>query len=249
MEILRTHQISAAVIDIIEGTKEHCYLITPYLRSWPILERTFAKASELGTKLTFIVRSDPKTEKAVMTMNRKYGFEVIVLERLHTKLYLNEKTAVVSSMNLYDSSNEYNYELALRIRNHHQVRQFRKEIVEQDLLALTPKLHLPGAFQAEIEARAKAAAEFREEMKRRGFCVNCAEKLEFDQSGSIVSPRIVRCRPCWNMAPWIEEEFCWPIKFCHYCGESLQSVLTQPYHHARTCRVARVMQPYVEAVV
>ncbi len=231
MEILRTHQISAAVIDLIEETKEHCYLVTPYLRPWPILERAFAKARELGTKLTLIVRHEAKAEKAIMAMNDVYGFEVIVLERLHTKLYLNEKTAVVSSMNLYDSSNENNYELALRIRIGSQVRQLRKEIIEQDLLALSPRLHLPGRFQAEVEARAKAVTTFREELKSRGFCVSCAEKIDFDQTGSILSPRIVRCKPCWAMEPWIEAEYRWPIKFCHYCGEGLQSVLAQPYHH------------------
>ena len=234
-EYLKTHRISPAIIDIIETTRKHCYLVTPYIKPWPVLERTFNKASESGTRITVILRAEQNSRQVGRRLNDSYGFEVIVLERLHTKLYLNEQCALIGSMNLYDSSNERNYELAIHTSHPSFVRELREEVVQQDLLALDPVEHLQGSFHEEEVVRRRVMEAFERDLDNRGFCVTCGTKIEFDRAGLVRTPRIVRCRPCWAKAPYIAEEYRWPISYCHYCGGDFDSVLVEPSHHA--CRV------------
>jgi hypothetical protein len=229
-KILRTHQISAAVIELIEETKEYCYLVSPYIKMWHLLDRALAKASEQSKRITVITRAGSENNFDVRKLNESYGFEVVVLDFLHTKLYLNEKSAVVSSMNLYDTSSTRNHELALHLRQH-EARKLKQEIIDQDLLALQPVHRFAGRHTAAQKAEQEQVLAFKADLEARGYCVACGEKIDFDDSGSVLSPTIIRCKPCWAKRPWIETPFRFRIRHCHYCGESLDSVLSQPYHH------------------
>ncbi len=46
-------------------------------------------------------------------MLRRLGVNVIVVKRLHTKLYINERECIVSSMNLSETSDNHSKEMGL----------------------------------------------------------------------------------------------------------------------------------------
>lgn len=222
-EILKTHHISAAVIDIIEQTKVQCFLVSPYVQEWPLLSRALDIAAEKKTKVTQIIRNDAKNLSKIEADARRRGFELVVLPRLHTKLYLNERTAVVSSMNLYDSSNHQNYEVAVRWRDDFAAK-LRREIIEGDLLRLAPHSRIPGWFEEERQNSLRVRTEFEGQLSTRGFCVVCGTKMELD-----TAKIVVRCKPCWSRSPDALPRL--RISFCHYCGQSFEGQLGEPMHH------------------
>lgn len=230
--ILKTHQISAEVIELIGSTERQCYLVTPYLRSWPLLNRSLDKAKDQEKQVTVFVRSGEQGKNGIPELQRRYQFELFAVENLHTKLYLNERTAIISSMNLYDSSKERNHELAYLFEGTRTAQEFKKLIVEDELLAASPGEHVPGWFHSVEAKRIESRRALESTFEEKGFCVSCGTKIELDQStGKILQPKIIRCRVCWAKQPFIDNPFKYKIRFCHYCGQKLDSILDEPFHH------------------
>jgi hypothetical protein len=230
MQILHTHSISAAVIDLIRESQKYCYLVTPYIRPWPLLRRALEVATETRKRITLIVRNEKESLATSRRLHADLAIEVYAFDRLHTKLYLNEKAAVVSSMNLFDSSNESNFEVAILWKDPGSARRLKEEVIDHELLRLPPKEHLKGWFNAEEDSRSSGMRHFERQLDQRGFCVTCGIKMDFDRDPSVLSARITRCKPCWAQAPLIDEPNRFRIRNCHYCGEQLSSVLTFPFH-------------------
>ncbi|AZR74661.1 hypothetical protein BBF96_15540 [Anoxybacter fermentans] len=136
-KILTSHQIPGAVIDLIEETKEFCFLITPYYKPWNLLERALEKAANLEKKIVFIFRARDSLTNEMKLLNEKFGFDVVMVENLHTKLYMNERKVILSSMNLYDSSKENNYELGYILEGKRQAQEFKEKIIGGDILCVS----------------------------------------------------------------------------------------------------------------
>lgn len=228
-DFLRSHQVSAAIVDLIEGTKQQCYLVTPWVRPWAALERALEKASARDTRVTFILRNDPeKRHREIATrLNENLGFEVLLLDNLHTKFYMNERLALVGSMNLYDVSQSKNLELVAVVTSEHEIRRLRREVIEEDLLAVQPTAHLHGRFHDARSRERTRLAELAEELAARGFCVTCGERMELEKS---MEPYVVRCRTSYAQAPNIPDPRSYQTKSCHYCGSPHPSVLARPLH-------------------
>lgn len=240
-DILLNHQISAEIISLIESTKEYCFLVTPYYKPWPLLNRTLEKAALLEKKIVFIFRYGEMKEQLIDHI-RKFNFDIHLVEKLHTKLYLNERTAILTSMNLYDASKEQNYEVGYIFSSSYDARKFRTEVIENDILAIKPKLSIPGRYasyqQSKVEEQlAKERQQKEEEEKRErikvekfkkikehlndsGYCIRCNTDIRLNPS----RPYCDRCYKTWSSfgnVDYIE-------RFCHSCGRDYQSSLSVP---------------------
>ena len=109
--LLKTHEISSAIIDLLDETKDRCYIITPYIKPWIQLENAFKRFSEHEKKLTLILCNNNNSFNHgnsnldfIKEYNKKYNFEAYVFENIHMKLYLNDSSLILTSMNLYNSS-------------------------------------------------------------------------------------------------------------------------------------------------
>lgn len=237
-KILTIHQIPGAIIDLIEETRDYCYLVTPYYQPWAVLERALKKASAQQKKLVFIFRAGSLTPE-MKSLNEEYGFEVIMVHKLHTKLYLNERKAIISSMNLYGTSKENNYELGYVIEESRTVRELRDKIIDDDILGLEPALHLRAKGLAALrKSQERAAAEQhleREDLRRAnydekhenaGYCIRCAKRIPHNPA----FPLCERCYEMWSryMNPDYQENY------CHTCGRKADTSKSQP--HCSRCR-------------
>jgi len=225
-EILTIHQIPGTIIEIIEETKEFCYLITPYYKPWPLLERSLNKAAQQRKKIVLIARADQDDSWEVERFNSEYGFDTIEVERLHTKLYLNEKTVLVSSMNLYESSKEYNYELGILLKGSMHSRLFFQKIIENDILSLKPNRHLAGNYSDALTRLfehnhtndyLKGTQPDKEES---GYCIRCHATID-------KSYYYVLCNECFEK--WREyQNMEYQEKYCHHCGRDWSTSKAKP---------------------
>ena len=218
--ILLNHQISAEIISLIESSEEYCFLITPYYKPWPILNRGLEKAASNAKKIIFIFRNGDVKENIINDLN-KMGFDVHLVEKLHTKLYLNEKTAIITSMNLYDVSKEFNYEVGYKFQNSFEVKNFKSEVIEKDILGTTPKLSFPGRYSAYLENSGK-------DQKRTstnitdialGYCLSCRAEIPFDFNRPF-------CLECYKI--WAKKNYQTKENYCHSCGSRFRSSYDQP---------------------
>ncbi len=101
---------------LINNTKEKLILISPYLKIGDRVKQSLADQNRLKVDIRLIYGKDdlqPAEHNWLMSL----GFvRLSFLKDLHAKCYLNEKEAIVTSMNLHEFSQVNNYEMGIYIR-------------------------------------------------------------------------------------------------------------------------------------
>jgi phosphatidylserine/phosphatidylglycerophosphate/cardiolipin synthase-like enzyme len=98
-------EVASEVLAIVREAEKYVVVVTPYLDLWGHAQDAFRLAVKKGTKVTVILRHDPEKLKGDdvgwLVSN---GIKVQAREYLHAKIYLNEHSVLVSSMNLTEFS-------------------------------------------------------------------------------------------------------------------------------------------------
>lgn len=118
MDVLSSTQISAEVLNLIESAKQVLVLVSPYFDPWDRLLQEIRRATlRPGLKVVLLLRGgdDRAKQEEKARELASLGVQVSYLSRLHAKVYLNERQALVTSMNLLKSSALDSWELALRL--------------------------------------------------------------------------------------------------------------------------------------
>lgn len=112
---LRTSGISAGLEDLIREAKERLYIISPYLKlSDNIKELLNDKEREkVEVRIIFGKQELNPTEMGYLE-NLKY-VRLYFSKNLHAKCYLNERKMIITSMNLYEFSQQNNREMGIQI--------------------------------------------------------------------------------------------------------------------------------------
>jgi len=235
-KILRTHEISTEIINLIEESKEYCYLVTPYFKPWPLFNRAIEKAAKQEKNIVFVFRYDQQDLSLMKRLNTDFDFDVIFIDNLHSKLYINESKVILTSMNLYERSKELNFETGYLLDRKSTAKKFLEDVIRGDLLSIKPALFLSGRYgkklreekeeakKKEIEKienlkKVQGANQFRSNNQggsfvpknQTGYCIRC--RVQIPQSNYITM-----CNNCYQTwASWGDGEF--PERYCHLCGK------------------------------
>ncbi|MCG9881729.1 MAG: hypothetical protein MH472_14120 [Bacteroidia bacterium] len=219
---LKTYELTTEILNLISSTDSYCYIVSPYVKIWPHLDRVLSIASKKEAIITFVIREDIKSNELIQKLNVEFGFEVIVIKNLHIKLYLNEDKCLFSTMNLYDSSKQNNLELGYYVNNPVDI---KREIIEDYILADKTAIRYPGKFEAKRNQILDKVSAAKEILESQGFCVDCRKRILPDFNP--YNPRKVRCRDCYFKTEFLNVE----IKYCHYCGLEHNSTDRKPFHY------------------
>ncbi len=122
MKLIKPKEISGAIMTLIEEADEKVIIISPYynIQQWKKLLNSLSSLKRRNVDIEFYVR-----EGEVNSINelKCQGFSAIPISNLHTKLYLNEKEAIVSSMNLNISSDTNSLDIALKTENNEEYKE------------------------------------------------------------------------------------------------------------------------------
>lgn len=106
---LTTHGLNFYIENIIKNAKEFIYLVTPYFKLEKRLEELILSQKQKGIKIYVVCRVDD--------LKKEISIADTVFDRknLHAKCFLNEKEALIGSLNLYDFSQINNDEMGFYI--------------------------------------------------------------------------------------------------------------------------------------
>ena len=111
------------IFGLIRDSKSWLYLVSPYNRHPQQLRELLTQAIERGVSVTMLYRDD-KDQREGVTYLEDLSATVLPVEWLHSKVYMNESTALASSMNLLDSSFNNSSEFCIRIDKMSNVRLY-----------------------------------------------------------------------------------------------------------------------------
>ena len=246
--ILGSSDTQAHLTRIITEAERHLVLVSPYVRFDKLrnLARHVQSALAKGVSVTLVLREkdfstgkEEPLESEELNRLRSAGLKVFVLKDLHAKIYFSEKNALLTSLNLLDSSINNSIEIGTWIAagtsEYQAVVAFLKNEIHptaQALSATAAKAPEPAAPKREVRPvpvrEPPAPQQFDEDEdddeedgdEDSGHCIRCGDDLDFDMDKPL-------CRGCYNS--WKKYgDATYPEKYCHSCGDPKKTSVAKP---------------------
>ena len=210
LKFLTSRQISAEIDQMIKEAKNFLILISPFVRVPEDFVGRLREALSRNVNVLLVFGKENLKELEKAKLSKLDKLTLMYLENLHAKCSLNEKSAVVGSMNLHEGS-ERNREMAIAIpRGHNLYQEIAEEAnsiiqdAERFALRERPVMRITRSFAGTKE----------------GTCIRCQGSIAF-------SPERPFCRQCY--AEWsLFFNYTYPEKFCHRCRKKAQTSMSRP---------------------
>ena len=126
MRILQPHRISSEIFDVIYQASESLVIVSPYVNfnNWRQMADALKHALKRGVKIDFFVRNDPDNANSWEQVEQ-LGVTPHLVENLHAKFYYNERTGVISSMNLLSFSNSNSIEIGCKLETNEELGELK----------------------------------------------------------------------------------------------------------------------------
>lgn len=227
-KLLVNHQISPAIVDLIMEAREKVVLVSPYLNPWTHLMQQLDTACQRGVVVELYFRHDKKEDYKELTKElSRYGIDLFAVQFLHSKIYANEKSCLLTSMNLHDFSASNSEEFALRIEEPGIVAEVHRYVEDLRTRSVSAR---DSVFGSMVKAGAKAVAgKIANALSSGGSCIRCGTKIEFNP----VKPLCGKCFSSWNK----HQDTTYTEKVCHDCGKPASTSMARPL--CRSCYSSR----------
>ncbi len=246
-KFLATSDITSSIEKIIKEAREELVLISPYLKFSKLIKNRLEDKDRLEKDKLDVPSSggfldrvknvfDPRAKVDIHVIYGKdelkpnerewlgslTSVKVSFCDDLHAKCYLNESLAIVTSMNLYEYSQQNNYEMGILVS-----RQEDPELYE-DIRKEAERIER-GSQRVRVEVSTVQEDKGRPEPKKapptpssvaRGFCIRCKDDLTTNP----LQPYCKRCFTSWNR--FKNEDY--EEKHCHTCGKEHEATMKKP---------------------
>lgn len=112
-QFLNTTGISAELEKLFLNSSRFLFIVSPYLKIVPRLQAILAEQFSKGIDVRIIYGKAELTRDEKTWLAKYPNVGIYYCQDLHAKCIINEKAAIISSMNLYDYSQIHNYEMGI----------------------------------------------------------------------------------------------------------------------------------------
>jgi hypothetical protein len=221
VQFLETTQASAEIRKLITSSKEKLYLISPYLQISKQLKLLIQQSEQTNPMIDIkvVCRKDKINADDMSFLQELKNVKISALDNLHAKCYLNENFAIITSMNLYQFSQENNWEMGVKI-DKIEDQSLYEDILGyiQNILGASEKYEMKkveSSQQKEVKTQqVKPSIQQKSDSKSKtspanGYCIRCGEKIPFNPN----RPLCDKCYPIW--AKFSDPKYF--EKYCHVC--------------------------------
>lgn len=215
-EFLTTNGISNQLEEIIKGAGTgRLLLISPYLKFNRLIKGLIEDQAESGKAVIQVVYRQPELRSEETEWLADNDVSTYVLDNLHAKCYMNDSHAIIGSMNLYDYSQQNNYEMGLLISAEEDRELYQKVKDEAErILRRSQRVRLEVTPVPDLDIDDGPA------LPSLGFCLRCGEKIPF-------APDRPYCNSDYrSWARFKNEEYA--EKRCHACGDEHGTSMAKP---------------------
>jgi len=216
---------------IIKGATERLVIISPYLRTNERIREFLDDRERLKIDIRVVYGKTDLAPDEMSWLRSKTGIRTSFCKNLHAKCYVNEKAALITSMNLYEFSQANNNEMGILVERDKEPDLYGSIWTEvQRLIRISEEIRVSVERVPAEQAQPDSKKERREapaatlpassKLPEQGFCIACRTTLPLD-------PTHPYCRECY--ASWkAKKDDRREEKHCHACGTANKSTLARP---------------------
>ncbi|MDP1747763.1 MAG: phospholipase D family protein [Bacteroidota bacterium] len=218
-KFLNTSGVSYHLEELIKGTKDKLILISPYLQFSQRIKEHIENLNIQKKDIRIVFRESKLQLDENNWLEKQIGVRTSICSNLHAKCYINESEAIITSMNLYEFSQQNNNEMGIHITKVDDSELYNDTLIEVNRLITISKeirvsiQEIPSAHQNKTEKK-NAEITYSSEKpfnKSNAFCIRTGVHIPFN----IERPFSYDAYKKWNEFANID----YPEKFCHFSGE------------------------------
>jgi phosphatidylserine/phosphatidylglycerophosphate/cardiolipin synthase-like enzyme len=226
---LDTQNISSEIANLIKNSKQRLYLITPYLQLnkqiKPYIKDLVYKIPNID--IIVVCRSDKINVEDMSFLQDLKNVKIWALDNLHAKCYINEETAIITSMNLYQYSEGNNYEMGIKIDKTADEKIFEQISDYISIIMRESKKYEIKQIDSEPQIAQKSTTTTNYSKQKNspsnkipGFCIHCGEPIEFTLKKPL-------CLKCYHILG-SDYKRSSPERFCLACGKKSYQTFEKP---------------------
>ena len=229
-EFLTTTGISFRLEEIIKTANERLVIISPFIRINPRIKDLLEDRNLLKIDIRVVYGKNELRPEENNWLESMTSIRTSFCKNLHAKCYLNEKEALLTSMNLYEFSQSNNDEMGILVSKKDDERLYNEILKESMRLVRTSEeirvtvARVEANENVKVDSRAQAAGTKPQPaltIPKTGFCIRCHADIP-------ANPERPYCNnPCyasWKRFGNKEHK----EKYCHICGSANASTLLKP---------------------
>jgi len=212
VEFLKTTGVSHYLEELVDNAQDKLILISPYLQINDRIKEQLEEKNRMKIDVRIVYG---KNELQPEENNWLKDLDFITssyCENLHAKCYLNNKEAIITSMNLYEFSQVNNNEMGIHVKRDEDPDIYNDIKEEANRL-------IRVSDEIEISVEKKPSKSIDDEGDK-GYCIRCKEEIELDPT----TPYCSDCFSSWNKYKNVDYE----EKHCHICGKEMKSTRNKP---------------------
>lgn len=215
---LDTTGVSNELAQIIKGAKDWLILISPYLQVCERFREMIEDKELMKLDIRIIYgKSELQPQESNWLRNLK-SVRTSICKNLHAKCYLNEKEALITSMNFYEFSQMNNNEMGV-VAFRDDDPQLYNDIYDEARRLIRISEEIKVTIEKVIPRE-----EFRKDSKTdgKGFCIRCGTQIKMDPE----HPYCLTDYQKWKKY----EDSTYEEKngVCHICGKPNMSSMEKP---------------------
>jgi hypothetical protein len=242
--VITDSDVPSAVLDLIRTADKHIVLVSPYNSFWGHLKDELRLAIR-QREVRVVAFYNPREHTRGDGMDWLYseGAEVYRVNYLHAKLYLNESSAILTSMNLIEGSSRNSMDIGMVINGRGETYNTLLEYTTRlsklgERIDSTSANEAPGEKprpqrppRARSSSMVEALIRSREEIPKtalktakawltRGRCIRCQKIIPFATDNPL-------CESHYEV--WVRyKNKDYQEKFCHKCGRQSATTFAKP---------------------
>lgn len=216
---LNTTGVSYHLEELIKRTKDKLILISPYLQFNDRIKEHLNNLNIQKRDIRIVYRENKLHPDENNWLEKQIGVRTSICKNLHAKCYLNENEAIITSMNLYEFSQQNNNEMGIYISKAQDPDLYtatfeearRLLTISEEIRVTVQKVSPANHDKTENKKVEVKSSNGKSPDKQMGFCIRTGVSIPFN----VEKPLSYEAYKLWNKFgdPDYTE------KFCHFSGE------------------------------
>lgn len=211
-KFLDTTGVSYHLQQLINKANEKLVLISPYLKINDRIKQSLEDKNRMKIDIRIVYRDNALQPEEYNWLKSMTSIRSSYCKGLHAKCYLNEKEAILTSMNLYEFSEVNNNEMGIYIEKDTDTELY-KEIYEEAhrLIRISDEIVISVEKAAIKETNINKSTTKLKVDKKHGYCIRTGVEILFNTKKPM-------CEKAFdNWSKYKDENY--PEKYCHFSGE------------------------------
>ncbi len=242
VQVVKDDEIAPAVLRIIREAKEFVVLVSPFNAFWTHLKNEIQIAIQRKVRVTLIYQAESYARGDGTEWLLAQGGTVFRHPNLHAKIYLNESSAMLSSMNLTQGSSKNSLDIGMLVEgtdgSYKELLDYARRLANLATRIETPSVGSTSGVEQRGGPSPTHDGSFRHTLLRnsdeisktaiktarawitRGRCIRCQKIIPYATDNPLCETHYAE----WNRYknPNYKENF------CHKCGRQSPTTFAKP---------------------